>query len=374
MADELPSPPVSEAFRQTEIPTTVDNAAGQIKSELAVGKPVDKVLFEMSEKTVGSSRPEEPSIESKERLQRGGFSIRFDKTGLDAERKNILPQGQLTLETFLNFPEVLEIPKGATFVVGDNGSGKSTVLGLVDLLGRVNGMYKIGQGMAEGRYGVADNYHPNTWEQERDQLIARRGGMVGSEWKKYGIAPNILKHVSIKGGSENLASTRLVRIPEVAGALWASVADQERGSWEPDARNGGAAVYEEGRGLDDDEVLGSTQQIIDQRVFEDLRREIGWSNQPEILLLDEPTANADLKRTMNLLKELKGLEEVTKHPVTTIVATNEGLLSIHQGINVIDMSHPDRGVHKKKDYPLDSGIEEGLREMGYAPINTQAAV
>lgn len=308
------------------------------------------------------------SHEQSERLNTVAFSLRFDKAGLEAERGNIDPAGHRTLDAFLNFPEQLDFPKGVTLIVGSNGIGKSTLLGVISMLGEAASLQETDGMMVDLKKGIS----PMTFEEARADVIEGRGkGKV--EKKKLGIAPNIAGHTTVISNDNGINRTRKYNTPEITGRLWALYEDDDMGQWgmgnqgQAEFRRGGDLIRRAG-------VVGSTQQIIDQQMFKNMKADLEmFPGKSQVVLLDEPTGSADLQRTLNIFHDLDQINrETTGGKCTFVVATNEGLLALNRNTPRIDLEHPERGVHFLRDYPLEPNIQTSLQEMGYAPIPNQA--
>ena len=117
-------------------------------------------------------------------------------------------------------------------------------------------------------------------------------------------------------------------------------------------------------------VLQTNQQVVD-RYFE---KNVDWflksnNGRKKLLLLDEPTGNTDLQRSLNFLHELDEKNSANGNEANFVVATNDGLLAVHRNIPRIDLSHPERGVHFLRDYPLDPQVSRSLADFGYVPTN-----
>lgn len=305
--------------------------------------------------------------EAKESLREDAFCLVIDKASLEQEKDKIHPAGLATLEMILKLPEQLQFSKGTTLLVGPNASGKSTILGLIHLMGEVTSGYNMYL-----RRHKRDNpdTQPQSWEQFRNQYLElKRKTQSKTEWAQLGIAPTIAKHTTVISGSRNLNWTELYRVPEAAGKMWQIQKDLTTGSW--GIGSSGEAVYREGQKNSETEILGSTQQIVDSMVYQDLQRIVDQDpNQPKVFLLDEPTSNADLNRTLEFFSELDNLNQSNHGLASFIVATNDGLLALDERIPRINTKHPEQGVHSLREYPLDKTLIESLRKMGYAPTNS----
>lgn len=312
----------------------------------------------------GSSSPEEASIaesqatpEQREKLENTAFVLSIDKEGLASERDNINPAGLNTLDIISRLPDKLAFPKGSILIVGPNGSGKSTLLGLIGIMGNASS-YQVTSNEAGQQL---------SWEAARDQVL-QFNGTPEVQKRKLGIAPTIAKHVVVEDGSANLDLTKMYRIPEIAGAAWQTEEIKSQGLWEPVTAAGQKEIKADfvKRGPSE-EVKGSTQQIIDQTLQKEISMDMRLG-EVKTILLDEPTSNADIKRTLNFLPDLDKMNAETGNNTTFVVATNEGLLSLNRNVPRIDFNHPERRIHRLSDYSLDPEIQAGLQAMGYTPI------
>lgn len=303
--------------------------------------------------------------EQRESDNKTAFTIQIDKAGLEAERANIAPEGQATLDVILKLPDTLAIPTETLLIIGPNGIGKSTLLGVVELLGAAVSWRK-------NRAKENQPEEQNTWENAIQMVIDPRGKPV-TERKKLGIAPDIARHVSVVDGADNIGRVIFARVPEEAGKLWNMFAEDEMGyldstaTFDSSGNSREVTRFTKGTMARDTGVVGSTQQIIDRQVFKGLEDAIARGDGPHTILLDEPTANADLQRSLGLFKELNQINSRIENRAHFIIASNEGLLALNRNVPRIDMSHPERGVHFGKDFPIEEDTLKALQDMGYAP-------
>lgn len=285
------------------------------------------------------------------------FTLKFDKAALEEERSNIAPQGHATLDAILRLPDLLAIPKQTMLIIGPNGIGKSTLLGVIDMLGSA----------------VRSMKYNESWENAISMATSTRN-REATEVKKMGLAPNIARHVTVVDGVDNIGTTRYWRIPEEIGKLWNQLSVDEQGYNRVDyvlnkatGKTVPVETFNRGTAARDAGVIGSTQQILDQRVFGFMEQDIASGQGPFTELLDEPTSNADLQRSLGLISELEQMSARQKDRAHFIIATNEGLLALNRNVSRIDMAHPERGVHLGRDYPLEEDTLKALVDMGYTP-------
>jgi putative ABC transport system ATP-binding protein len=178
----------------------------------------------------------------------------------------------------------LVIPSGQfVAVVGPSGSGKSTLLGLIAGLDSPTS----GEIFLDGK---------NITRMSEDELAALRGAMVGFIFQSFHLIPSLTAYENILVPME-IAGMRQAR--ERAQALLDEVGLHDRGHHYPSQLSG-----------------GEQQRVAIARAF---------SNDPNILLADEPTGNLDSKNGAHVFELLVKLNR--ERGTTLLLVTHDHRLA-----------------------------------------------
>lgn len=309
----------------------------------------------------------EPSHEAEAERE---FSLSFDKEKLTEALEHAPAQAREVIETVMRLPESITFSPGITLIVGENGSGKSSI-GKAIALAR-----EIASRESEGKSASLDDINRSS-AQSVVELIHSGGPLTVTlaeairinpidantaftEYVDYGrlhgvgVERNIEAERNARNGRAVMTSiktdTGYQQGVVMKGAMEASdVPRFTAASSESDGLAEEADNFDKMFSSDDqDHSHQSSRQLIDRvrqdrRYVQQDRRERVGDDIDLLMLLDEPEVGLSPRRQMEQLKGML-LEDIGEGTVG-IVPTNSVALFMDGSIPRIDLDYPERGIH-----------------------------
>ena len=299
------------------------------------------------EATKREKRREEVRKAEKREIKEADFGVVIDKDqvlkidvqevlggayfGNEQQRTDKIQELERIKETIMRLPEQLRFDPGITLIVGENGSGKTTIAKALHYISQIE-------------WGAAYNRELEDREDSIRFILdppPNSGAIL--EIKNSGLAPHIARAISASSYAavEYYQKNMYWDFAKEAGRLNQLQDEIVRDAWLGRMRGErDAGSIRENR--------ESNRQSIDRLMVERIRPREKHGKGPQIDFFDEPEVGMDPMRHMRILDEL---ESFSPENSIAIVPTNSPVLFANPEIPRIDLRYPERGIFKPKDYP-----------------------
>ena len=263
-------------------------------------------------------------IDTKEVLGDAYFSNEQQRTDKIQELERIK-------EIIMRLPEQLRFEPGITLLVGENGSGKTTIAKALYYISQIEWGAVYSRELEDREDAVSFVLDPSP----------NSSAILGI--KNSGLSPYIARamNASSYAVNSNYNDDTYWDFAKEAGRLNQVKDDIVMSAWlrgRQGARDAGP--IEENR--------ESNRQSLDRIMVEEILMCKKHANGPQIVFFDEPEVGMDPMRHMGIADEL---ESFFSENSVAVVPTNSPVLFANPEIPRIDLRYPERGIFKPKDYP-----------------------